>query len=421
MATLELTDWDRRLLDRYLQFYRDLDNRDRTPSTPAQRHFVRVCRGELRPLTQHEVAYFRLKELEAKSRYPYGSVRVKVGKPRRSQESPLEVGHTPIGDSRLDAIAIVNVIEAAEFDNHYRANHKRLFENLKELYRKGRARASSLSSDAAIWISACLGDGSLRQEITTWLTERYGHLSNVYTKSIDGAYALHGLRAGANHVPPGAHRLLDGHALLEAWQRVCDALPNDTLLQEAHNYITSMWSDLVTPTGLPLVTLSADQYGDLKAIACGQLGIPTSWLNDILHWSPMDCVQALVPVIPAILAWSSDDAERYARLVGSLGIGTIIAANPLGVVVALAIVARGLHKCRGRAGYAEWALGIAKGGATSGAILAVSALIGGPAWIGLLAGTAVGVGVSRKTKDIKVKDIADYLATRMSDAVKVAR
>ena len=125
--------------------------------------------------------------------------------------------------------------------------------------------------------------------------------------------------------------------------------------------------------------------------------------------------------MPVILAWSSEEAERYARLIGSLGIGTIVAANPLAALFAVAILARGMHMCRGKAGYAEWTLGVLKGGATSGAILATGTLIGGPAWVGLVAGTAVGLWVSRKTKQVKVADIRSFLAVRISEAASLMR
>ena len=121
--------------------------------------------------------------------------------------------------------------------------------------------------------------------------------------------------------------------------------------------------------------------------------------------------------MPVILAWSSEEAERYARLIGSLGIGTIVAANPLAALFAVAILARGMHMCRGKAGYAEWTLGVLKGGA----ILATSTLIGGPAWVGLVAGTAVGLWVSRKTKQVKVADIRSFLAVRISEAASLMR
>jgi hypothetical protein len=52
---------DRRLLLDHYAFYRALETGSRVPTTPAQRHFVAVCRGVSAPETDHEWAYARFK------------------------------------------------------------------------------------------------------------------------------------------------------------------------------------------------------------------------------------------------------------------------------------------------------------------------------------------------------------------------
>ena len=52
-----LTDRERTLIKKHLDFYRALDRGDRIPDTIAQITFVRVCRGYFAPRTKHEVAY----------------------------------------------------------------------------------------------------------------------------------------------------------------------------------------------------------------------------------------------------------------------------------------------------------------------------------------------------------------------------
>lgn len=47
------------LIDRYLGFYRDLDSGSRKPTTPDQRRFISVCRGDIRPTSEHEIAYMK--------------------------------------------------------------------------------------------------------------------------------------------------------------------------------------------------------------------------------------------------------------------------------------------------------------------------------------------------------------------------
>lgn len=56
------------LIAKYLWFYRQLDTGERAPTTDGQRHFVAVCRGEMRPLTEHEFAYLAYKSEEPQRR-----------------------------------------------------------------------------------------------------------------------------------------------------------------------------------------------------------------------------------------------------------------------------------------------------------------------------------------------------------------
>ncbi len=54
---VNLNEEQRQLLISYWRFYRALEGGDRRPTTPAQRRFVSVCRGECEPQTKHELAY----------------------------------------------------------------------------------------------------------------------------------------------------------------------------------------------------------------------------------------------------------------------------------------------------------------------------------------------------------------------------
>lgn len=64
-ATATIGDDDRRLLVAHYSFYRSLDLGRRAPTTPAQRHFIAVCRGTVPPETDHERAYVRFKQAVA--------------------------------------------------------------------------------------------------------------------------------------------------------------------------------------------------------------------------------------------------------------------------------------------------------------------------------------------------------------------
>lgn len=60
-TTAIIGDHDRQLLLIHYAFYHALESGQRVPVTPAQQHFVDVCRGAASPETDHERAYLRLK------------------------------------------------------------------------------------------------------------------------------------------------------------------------------------------------------------------------------------------------------------------------------------------------------------------------------------------------------------------------
>ncbi len=57
-----ISDDDKKLLVAHYGFYQDLDTGQRAPTTPAQQHFVAVCRGTASPETEHERAYARFRQ-----------------------------------------------------------------------------------------------------------------------------------------------------------------------------------------------------------------------------------------------------------------------------------------------------------------------------------------------------------------------
>ena len=118
-----------------------------------------------------------------------------------------------------------------------------------------------------------------------------------------------------------------------------------------------------------------------------------------------------------ILCWNDDDAERFAKLAGALAVGSIVAANPLAAVVAVVMIARGVHQSRDQQGFQAWASGLAKGGSVSASVLIVSSIIGGPAWIGLIVAMAIGIFLSRQIDDFTIDDVSKFIRGRLKEAL----
>jgi uncharacterized protein YifE (UPF0438 family) len=55
------TDSERALLQKWIKLYIALDTGEHIPTTSEQHHFVRVCRGQVEPSTEHEQVYLKVK------------------------------------------------------------------------------------------------------------------------------------------------------------------------------------------------------------------------------------------------------------------------------------------------------------------------------------------------------------------------
>jgi hypothetical protein len=263
--------------------------------------------------------------------------------------------------------------------------------NVRRLATTGWTTAGRARTDAAAWVSTVLADPALASVLAEWTNRKFGHLSDIYTRAMDGAFARDGLVVGADHVSPWLHRLFDGHHTVSgAWQAVRDALPDDTRAQELVGYLRALGSDLVTEIGLPLTTLAPEQFDRLHALICSDLGLSREWLIDVLHYNAVEIVAAALPAIVLAMGWNTAEGKAFARLAGSLGIGAAVAANPVMALVAVVMLAKAFHDVQQRPNLVR---GVLEGGARSGTVLGTSALIGGP--VGLMVGIVLVVGARR--------------------------
>jgi uncharacterized protein YifE (UPF0438 family) len=69
-SSYELTEEEKKILDRHHEFYRSLEAGARLPRTEAQRHFVAMCHGQVEAETFHEKIY--AKHLRIRERHQHG-------------------------------------------------------------------------------------------------------------------------------------------------------------------------------------------------------------------------------------------------------------------------------------------------------------------------------------------------------------
>ena len=257
-----------------------------------------------------------------------------------------------------------------------------------------------------MWVNTLIAQDLLTKDIERWMGISWNTLSDVYSRAMDGDFAS-GLHSGADYIAPSLHRLLGGHTPADAWRAINDALPDLTLGENFIGMIRALASDMSSPIGLPIVTLTRDTVRALQE-SVASIGIPKSWLNDALHFNALEMAASAVPVLALLFDWG-EDRERFARHAGSLAVGAAIGGNPIGVLVSLVILARSYSAAKKLDGRIAWAKAVTHGGAISGVVLASSALIAGPAWVGLTVGIVLAMLLAQHGRRIPAKEIALFV------------
>lgn len=376
-----LSQWDLALLDRHRRFYEALASGERQPTTALQAHFVAVAHGQARPATQHELAFQRLRD--------------GWRDPRRKM-LPQCAGSAFTARPTMRAERSVDLADAAQLGTRA-SEAARTFQHIRELYPEGKATARRASADASVWIATALADAQLARSLEHWTSDAFGKLSNVYTQALDGSFVL---KPGTDYVSPWLHRLFEGHTVDAAWQAARSALPDDTFVQEVVGWLQALESDFVTVVGLPLTSLTPEDYARLERFVCGTFGVSREWLIDMLHINAVEGLQLVagcVPIIAAVMGWSRSDAETYARLAAGLGIGAVVAANPIMILVALAMLARAYQMAKDSDARGLWRQ-IVEGGVPSAAALGIASMAGGPPLFGVAAGVIVAKGIQDALK-----------------------
>ena len=125
----------------------------------------------------------------------------------------------------------------------------------------GEAGASRRALESAMplaeWVHSttqALLASALSHDLNAVLASAVQGPATVYDKAMDAAYL-------ATRIGGGNHRMFDGgHSVAGAFKAVRDALPDDSIAEEAFGYVQSMFRDMTTPNGLPLATWDMASY-----------------------------------------------------------------------------------------------------------------------------------------------------------------
>jgi hypothetical protein len=215
----------------------------------------------------------------------------------------------------------------------------------------------------------------------------------------------------ATHIGGGNHRLFDGgHDLLGAWGSVRDALPDDSLGQEVIGYASALLKDVTTPGGLPIMTITPERYGEIAdQITAHVPGAGREWAYDLLTYDAFEVLTATLGVASTLFFLKNDDNERLAESLGSMGIVSIISANPLlGVAIVLITAYAYVVKKKKVEGKR-----LAMGASLSGLSLGLFAILGLPILLEL--GIVLVVAALLRKQIMDRDDLLDYLKSRVAE------
>ena len=175
------------------------------------------------------------------------------------------------------------------------------------------------------------------------------------------------------------HRIFDGtHDLLGAWEAAKTARSNDSRAEEILSFMEAYWKDLVTPMGMPFITLGRANFENASAFA-SKLGIEESWLIDLVSFTETEGAGALAAIIGASMNLREEDIDIFAEHSASIGATAIFAANPLALTVAIILLARSYKIGEKQDKVGNILNRFGWGTAKSATFIGTAAILGGPA------------------------------------------
>jgi len=359
-----LNKWDVRLLNKHLSRYKKLEAGQVKPSSANERHFIDVFVNGHPPKTQHEIAYSRYKSKNLTAEMLKAST-VTDGKDNDDLNEQTE--------KTIDSLD--EVLIGSE---HSSAKHS-LASKLSNYYQTKIPSKDDLSANAMVWMNF-LTESSVSKSLERWSADTFNTLSDEYTKMIDGSF-VEGLKSGVDYVSPALHRLIEGHTLPEAFRRGREAMENDTTIQEVYGTLGALLSDMSSVIGLPVIEFGKEKAEAFRD-AFAAIGVDEKRFADFFSYNTVEVVGSAIPALALMFSWNSDDAERFAKIVGALSISTAYAGNPIGAIVLLVGLAKSFQKRRQEnLSVKSWAKSLGSGGVTSALVIVSMNVVGPPLWV----------------------------------------
>lgn len=282
-----------------------------------------------------------------------------------------------------------------------------------ELGSKQALASAAKLSDALLATTQGVLASSIATDLSALLASTVSEPATIYDKAMDAEYLL-------TFIGGGNHRLFDGgHTIAGAWEAVRNASPDDTIIEEAMGFLDAMFKDLVTPKGLPIANWDKETYDLVSEFLQSKYGISKDWFYDLNSYDAPELLAGVIGLAAVILSWEEEDVEKFAKLVGGMGVSAAFSANPLLLMVTVVSLARAFQKAEHSDEYVKAADGLLKGGVGAGSALAAAsqvAVFGGPVGLALLAGLSAGLLANLAAKNISIEQFKEFVVERTTAA-----
>jgi hypothetical protein len=203
--------------------------------------------------------------------------------------------------------------------------------------------------------------------------------TNHYDKAIDSIY--NSSRIGGSLT----HHIVDGrHDILGAFEAAKDAYPDDRLSQEILGTANHLYKDLFSKMGLPLSSMPPEQYREFSKWVSDVSGVSKRWIADMMQVNGVELFAATISATAVLFGLKHLDAMQLIEMGASLGIGGIVAGNPLSLICGtLSLVLAWRIKKSGQ-NWSEAILVFGRGLAATGAAMAVGSMLLGFASAGII-------------------------------------
>ena len=212
--------------------------------------------------------------------------------------------------------------------------HKNITEYKKEIESsEAESEAGKLFSNISLYFSslynAILSTDDLSKELNDLTKNLFEDTDTIYKKAVDANYASDKSAYGGPY-----HRLFDdSHSIGKMYEKIKDAKPDDSKLEEIFAWVNEAAKDFQTTMGLPIVSMEKETF-DSMASFLKPVGINKNDLYDVLTGNLQEFLGAAFLGITSLIPSIKKDKKRLRSLKGVM-VASGAFGNPFALILLL--------------------------------------------------------------------------------------